>query len=1529
MFSQMRITYPNKIRSSSELTQEFKMSYDFELGTYIKQKAITIKLLSGESFTVLSFAKSKKIKVEVTDPFLNGTVLNKGDTNYTFTAGTGPYKDKVVLVEKLNDEEYVELTVNVEVSERITGGLAKNASAVTSTSFEMNDSIRELSFIEGDGRFTYLGDNHFRVDNVSGCIAEMEYGEFHRNEVYSNNSINGFWKQTLRTCDFYSYGIGSSGTQYQTLNGNWIVLSIGSNPGLFGGVDPIVLESSHVLPGDDIIFTWSGGTCFDEFVVRGIGGNEVLRINSALGNSSEETITTLVDEEGVYEIQGISTAGAEVCIGWVDVFNEPVLSDPPVCGEMKITSSCDGEQQRMSFEVPATDDEDGMRVVASASGDIDFDFGMKELEDGSFGLPDGLPLLDGVGQDFDYKIRVVDKDGQSCSQTLEFEEEKPSVNGFAEVLYDCNGPMHVGWSDMGFDKGTGCKTKFTVDGVELDVSEPDGLVAVAWNNQMYPPESRYKDVVDAQGDVIGGIEMFAILEERPYIYLQSSSSQYTEADDVILSGDMYSANHIEIIAINNTFFEYKPIGYFYDQYEWWDNGSQIITKLSPGEYQLEYEATDCYYSQSYNEQLFTFFTVENVDPVVTINAPLENHTVIENEVFEIDFTAFDPGALASLKVYYGDQEIDLSSQVMDQMEYSGIVSFDAVYGKNDISITALDNYGGEIEESISINVEVKQDGSSQPEITIVSTPQDVEYGEYFAIEIEVTDDDDDDLKEVVFTYGNEAVSLPNVGSNYFVYEFLATPGHEVVGIEAIDDEQIKNVEFYTIGLINDVPKVEVLSPSVDNEFEIGNEVTVELEVSDYNGIQTIRATYGDWSGNFELLGDGLYTATVTIVAPEESINITVVGNEGEVVEVSQLLKVKQEDTQAPKISVLSPYREVGYGDYFTVEISVEDENDDIKEVTFVYGSQFVTIPYVEENPVLYEFQAELGQEFVEISALDEEGNIDTDIFAISLINDVSEVTIISPILNDEFEVGAIVPIEIEASDLNGIAQVSIVYNGETIVLTSQGGVLYTGEIELIEGDNYFTIIVEDQEGEIVELGQDITVKEEGNDEPVITVLSPQNDDELEKGDEVIIEFEVYDPEDEINSVVVTNGGREILLNHNGGSYTGTLEVLDDDIVTITVKDAGGNKVVEEVMVIINNDLPEVSLATELPETIQSGSELLLDFTLSEMVDNVELVYNGQSLGTLDGDLSFNQTIEIEGQGIQEVELIITDVFGDVVRESYVLEVMNDDPVIEINSPAFNDQYFVEEEFNLDIEAFDPEEKLESLTVTFEGQSYDLLDQDEEFSISSSVPGLKEIEIVAVDELGNISKKSVFVIIVEEETIPLVIEVVSENQSVDKDFSIEIKDAEEAGVEQLEILFFNVENEDSEFYKHVIDEAPYELNVGDLEYFPWEEGTIGMQVYAITDDGRVGVSTSEFEMTDLLSDLSTQKEGVVKIYPNPTKGIVYLNINEESKIEVINAIGQVVYQTTVTGSDKIDLNNLPTGVYFIKLQNEEVYKLMKE
>jgi outer membrane protein assembly factor BamB len=60
-----------------------------------------------------------------------------------------------------------------------------------------------------------------------------------------------------------------------------------------------------------------------------------------------------------------------------------------------------------------------------------------------------------------------------------------------------------------------------------------------------------------------------------------------------------------------------------------------------------------------------------------------------------------------------------------------------------------------------------------------------------------------------------------------------------------------------------------------------------------------------------------------------------------------------------------------------------------------------------------------------------------------------------------------------------------------------------------------------------------------------------------------------------------------------------------------------------------------------------------------------------------------------------------------------------------------------------------------------------------------------------------------------------------------------------------------------------------------------------------------------------------------IYPNPTSGSVTVSVLNEDhfQIEIVNKLGQVLYQTIVTNNMKMDISFLKHGLYFIRIQTE--------
>ncbi len=65
---------------------------------------------------------------------------------------------------------------------------------------------------------------------------------------------------------------------------------------------------------------------------------------------------------------------------------------------------------------------------------------------------------------------------------------------------------------------------------------------------------------------------------------------------------------------------------------------------------------------------------------------------------------------------------------------------------------------------------------------------------------------------------------------------------------------------------------------------------------------------------------------------------------------------------------------------------------------------------------------------------------------------------------------------------------------------------------------------------------------------------------------------------------------------------------------------------------------------------------------------------------------------------------------------------------------------------------------------------------------------------------------------------------------------------------------------------------------------------------------------------------------ISIYPNPTKGIVYIEIDSEVDISVFNILGEKIFSTE---SHKLDFSNYKKGIYFLQLKDKNGMLLRQE
>lgn len=69
---------------------------------------------------------------------------------------------------------------------------------------------------------------------------------------------------------------------------------------------------------------------------------------------------------------------------------------------------------------------------------------------------------------------------------------------------------------------------------------------------------------------------------------------------------------------------------------------------------------------------------------------------------------------------------------------------------------------------------------------------------------------------------------------------------------------------------------------------------------------------------------------------------------------------------------------------------------------------------------------------------------------------------------------------------------------------------------------------------------------------------------------------------------------------------------------------------------------------------------------------------------------------------------------------------------------------------------------------------------------------------------------------------------------------------------------------------------------------------------------------------------------IKIFPNPSSNFIEITgLTTKNSYEIYNTLGKEVKKGIVSENEKIDIQNLTNGIYFLKLENKKTIKFIKE
>lgn len=110
---------------------------------------------------------------------------------------------------------------------------------------------------------------------------------------------------------------------------------------------------------------------------------------------------------------------------------------------------------------------------------------------------------------------------------------------------------------------------------------------------------------------------------------------------------------------------------------------------------------------------------------------------------------------------------------------------------------------------------------------------------------------------------------------------------------------------------------------------------------------------------------------------------------------------------------------------------------------------------------------------------------------------------------------------------------------------------------------------------------------------------------------------------------------------------------------------------------------------------------------------------------------------------------------------------------------------------------------------------------------------------------------------------------------------------------------------------------------DFKFLSWGGGNGG------GSGGSGGGAFSYERSTGTIGLNEVKAEEVVKAYPNPTTGLVQLDINTTENVKVYDLSGRELISTTLQPKQALDISGLRNGIYFLSVAGKSRIKLVKE
>jgi len=852
-----------------------------------------------------------------------------------------------------------------------------------------------------------------------------------------------------------------------------------------------------------------------------------------------------------------------------------------------------------------------------------------------------------------------------------------------------------------------------------------------------------------------------------------------------------------------------------------------------------------------------------------------------------------------------------------------------------ISAKAEDNEGS-ISESDPITINVISPNIfptasiSAPQFNAVFTG-----GEAIEIEADVADEDGT-IEKVIFYADGDVIG--EVASSPFNYSWTpANSGEYELTIEAFDNSGDSKLSEPITVIINNPPTVSIETPENNQLFNEGENITLEVSVSDGEG-SVVKVEYYN---NDELL------ATVNEVPFSYTINQAQAGDfsisakaydDYDAVGTSNPISFTV--NALPQISITSPANNsiISFGEPIDFTVNASDQDGTIEKV--IYYNEDVQIAEITSAPFNFNWiDAPAGTYSIKAIAFDNNNASNISDEVVLIVNKAPSVMLIRPQPEDSFEVGRVITIEASAEDEDGtIEKVEFILDGEKIgedrtspyIFNMPGLELGTYELIVNAIDNQGTISSTEPFSIVL------------SNLPIIKITSPESGTSFEVGETINFEVEASDQDGEV--VKVEYYSNNLLI---GTSETTPFSFAWTDASTgmkeITAHaydNNNGKSVSEKITINVSLNVPPTVSITNLTggAVYQEASNIEISVSAVDTdgtISKVEFYANDNLIGetstmpyTLNWDSPMPNSYTLKAKAIDDKNAAA---FSDEVEIK-----VNAAPQVSISNPSNGEVYISGSTVNLLAAANDTDGSISKIEFLINGNKIGE-SLAPPFTIDWNKPeaGIYEVSALATDSDGGTSEsEKIKVFIQDANAVAARLVSLTSDTVVAPQAIIPLQAVVEKGFEVSKIAFYVngvVEMEDTE--------SPFEMNlqVGD-------EGTYEVKVKAYYQDN--GIFESDITTITVSSALSLEKgfnsDLDMLVYPNPVTHSAQLRFNMDNPqtvmVSITDIVGNNVVQessmSTVSGENtfQFSLENLPKGIYLLHIKAGEkryVNKVMKQ